>query len=173
MSVMAKSKGGKGTQATSLEGSRLDDGVPPIGHGLNELSNVILRSAIRAYPAVAGVKVVEAWVIRQVGHRKVISAREIAKAISADEGQVSRAIRSLLDKKLVVRAQDPSYSRRKLIKLTSKGERVFRIVNEVYRSRVDKLIEGISEKEQKQFFETMLRVRANADQLLDDSKIEN
>ena len=57
----------------------------------NELSNVILRSAIRAYPAVAGVKVVE----------------------------------------------------------------------------------GISEKEQKQFFETMLRVRANADQLLDDSKIEN
>ena len=48
------------------------------GQILNELSNLIFRSSIRAYSSVAGVQVVEAWVLRKIGYKKVISAREIA-----------------------------------------------------------------------------------------------
>ena len=86
-------------------------GFPSKGTGqiLNELGNLIFRSSIRAYSSAAGVQVVEAWVLRKIGYKKVISAREIAVVMSADEGQISRVIKSLLDKKLIARTQDPNY----------------------------------------------------------------
>ena len=151
----------------------MDEAVPPVGHRVNELANMIVRSANRDYPAAAGVKVVEAWVLRQVGENQAISAREVAAAISVDEGQVSRAIKSLLDKGLIIRSQDPQYSRRKLIELTKSGRRTFKLVQDIYRSRAEGLVDGISRKEQSQFFDIVEKIRANADQLLDGSDGED
>ena len=74
------------------EGDESRSEFPPKGIGqiLNELGNLIFRSSIRAFSSAAGVQVVEAWVLRKIGYKKVISAREIAAAMSADEGQISR-----------------------------------------------------------------------------------
>ena len=139
------------------------------GQILNELSNLIFRSSIRAYSSVAGVQVVEAWVLRKIGFKKVITAREIAVVMGADEGQVSRVIKSLLDKKLITRTQDPSYGRRKLIRLTKKGERAYELVEEITRSREERILENISESEYRGFLDMIEKIRANANELLDDT----
>ena len=143
-----------------------------IGQIINELGNLIFRSSIRAYSSAAGVQVVEAWVLRKIGYKKVISAREIAVVMSADEGQISRVIKSLLDKKLIARTQDPSYGRRKLIRLTKKGERAYELVEEITRSREERLLENISDTEYRRFIEMIEKIRANANELLDDTEYE-
>ena len=132
-------------------------GFPSKGTGqiVNELGNLIFRSSIRAYSSAAGVQVVEAWVLRKIGFKKVISAREIAVAMSADEGQISRVIKSLLAKKLVARTQDPSYGRRKLIRLTRKGKRAYELVEAITRSREERLVEDVSDVEYRQFLTTI------------------
>lgn len=144
---------------------------PPKGIGqiLNELGNLIFRSSIRAFSSTAGVQVVEAWVLRKIGFKKVISAREIAAAMSADEGQISRVIKSLLDKKLIARTQDPSYGRRKLIRLTKKGERAYELVEAIHLSREGQLLENIDDNEYSQLLETIGKIRANANELLDNT----
>ena len=149
-------------------------GFPSKGTGqiISELGNLIFRSSIRAYSSAAGVQVVEAWVLRKIGYKKVISAREIAIVMSADEGQISRVIKSLLDKKLIARTQDPSYGRRKLIRLTKKGERAYELVEEITRSREERLLENISETEYRRFIEMIEKIRANANELLDDTEYE-
>ena len=146
-------------------------GFPPkvTGQILNEVANLIFRSSIRAFSSVAGVQVVEAWVLRKIGFKKVISAREIATVMSADEGQISRVIKALLDKELIVRTQDPSYGRRKLIRLTKKGERAYVLVEAIQRSREAQLLENIGDKEYRQFLGTIEKIRANANELLDDT----
>lgn len=146
-------------------------GFPPKGTGqiLNELGNLIFRSSIRAFSSAAGVQVVEAWVLRKIGYKKVISAREIAAAMSADEGQISRVIKSLLDKKLIARTQDPSYGRRKLIRLTKKGERAYELVEAIQQLREERLLENIDDREYRRFLDTIEKIRANASELLDDT----
>jgi DNA-binding MarR family transcriptional regulator len=137
-----------------------------VGHRLNVLTNTMLRSAIVDYPARAGVKVVEAWVVRQVGHHSPISSRQIARHISADEAQICRAIQSLLERGFVARVEQSSNGREKPIELTTKGRAVFRVVDRMYRERTRTLLRGLSRKRQREFFETLAVIERNAQSLL-------
>ena len=90
--------------------------------------------------------------------------------MSADEGQISRVIKSLLDKKLIARTRDPSYGRRKLIRLIKKGERAYELVEAIQRSREERLLDNISKKEYRRFLDTFEKISANANELLDESE---
>ena len=148
--------------------SKDDSEIPPIGYRINELANLIQRSAIRNYMSTVGVPVVEAWTLRQIAEQETTSARELSRLMSLDEGQISRAMKSLAEKKLILRKPDPKSSRRKLIKLTAKGRRACEVIDEIHRARAKALADGLNANDLQRFFEILKILGANANELLDE-----
>ena len=89
-----------------------DDKQFPVAQFLSNASNLILRSALRAYPALTGLKVVEARTLHEIGQHGPVMARDIAKSASLHETQVSLALKKLVGKKLVRFMRDPADQRR-------------------------------------------------------------
>lgn len=68
---------------------------------------------------------VEVHTIRRIGRKPDITITEIASATDRTKGAVSLMIDKLVDKDLIIKGKDPSDSRRVILTLTKKGQRVF------------------------------------------------
>ena len=144
----------------------------PVQQEIHEVGNLLLRSALRNFREYAGVPAIEAFAVREIGYRETTSAREIANALMSDEAQVSRVIKALLQKKLITRKQDRSHHRRKLISLTEKGKRTFAAVEQIGHWRETRVLRGLSGRELRQFYDTLGKLRANAEGLFDTASLE-
>lgn len=156
-----------GGRAKKGVASEDDDSVVGIGHRLHILSNTILRSAKRGYPVLAGVRPVEAWVIRHIGNHDRVTARAIAGAISADEGQVSRAIASLTRSGMIRRSDDPCDSRRKVVVLTPAGRKAFNVIQQAYVDRQRQLLCGLNERDVRRLLDYLDLIENNAHTMLE------
>ncbi|MAF46750.1 MAG: MarR family winged helix-turn-helix transcriptional regulator [Rhodospirillales bacterium] len=144
----------------------------PVAQFLANASNVILRSALRAYPALTGLKVVEARTLHEIGIHGPVMARDIAKSASLHETQVSLAVKKLIDKKLIRFMRDPADQRRKLLTTTPAGRRKYKLVVEILETRRQQILKGMSQKEQAQFFALLNKITENADAMLMEDTYE-
>ena len=144
---------------------------PPIAQHLNRAHKVLLRSAMRAYPASAGVTAIEAFVLRHVGLHEPISARELASRATIDEGQISHVVKSIVARGLVVRETDPNDARRKVLTLSRSGRSVFKKVTSLADARQEMLLAGIAKRDRVLFFEILDRIVQNGEALLDRETI--
>ena len=143
-----------------------DDQQFPVAQFLSNASNLILRSALRAYPALTGLKVVEARTLHEIGLHGPVMARDIAKSASLHETQVSLAANKLVGKKLIRFLRDPADQRRKLLTLTPAGQPKFKMIAEILEQRRRQILEGMSPKEQTQFFALLHKITENAEAML-------
>ena len=143
-----------------------DDEQFPVAQFLSNASNLILRSALRAYPALTGLKVVEARTLHEIGQHGPVMARDIAKSASLHETQVSLAVKKLVDKKLIRFIRDPADQRRKLLTLTPAGRPKFKTIAEILEQRRQQILRGMSLKEQAQFFALLNKITENAEAML-------
>ena len=143
----------------------------PVSQLLSHAANLILRSALRVYPALTGLKVVEARTLYEIGIHGPIMARNIARSASLHETQVSLAVNELIDKKLIRFMRDPADHRRKLHTLTPSGRRKYKKVAEILEDRRRQTLNGFSRMEQAQFFAILSKITENAEtMLIDDTR---
>ena len=144
----------------------------PVAQFLSNASNLILRSALRTYPVLTGLKVVEARTLHEIGLHGPVMARDIAKSASLHETQVSLALKKLVGKKLVHFMRDPADQRRKLLTLTPAGRPKFKSIAKILERRRRQILKGISQKEQAQFFKLLNKITDNAEAMLTEDRGE-
>jgi DNA-binding MarR family transcriptional regulator len=143
-----------------------DDEQFPVAQFLSATSNLILRSALRTYPALTGLKVVEARTLHEIGQHGPVMARDIAKSASLHETQVSRAVKKLVAKKLIRFIRDPADQRRKLLTLTPAGRPKFKTITAILEQRRQQILKGMSLQDQAQFFHLLNKITDNAEAML-------
>jgi len=141
------------------------DRQPIAGH-LNAVARMIHRSALRIYPAAAGLSFVDAAVIGGIGTAGPVTASDLAQKLTMHEGHLSRTLKALEGAGYVARLKDPADSRRKVLMLTKSGRSLYDIVIAVQRRRESELLAGISEKDRDAFFRTLRSIHENAESML-------
>jgi DNA-binding MarR family transcriptional regulator len=144
----------------------------PVARFLSNASNLILRSALRAYPVLTGLKVVEARTLHEIGLHGPVMARDIAKSACLHETQVSLAVKKLVGKKLIRFMRDSADRRRKLLTLTLAGRPKFKSIAEILEQRRRQILKGMSQKEQAQFFALLNKITENAEAMLIEDRDE-
>lgn len=138
----------------------------PIAGRLAALAKLIHRSALRVYPAEAGLSFVDAAVVGGIGAQGPMTASALAQQLTMHEGQLSRALRTLEKSGYLARLPDPADSRRKLLMLTKEGRALSRAVVAVQMRRAEELLAGIPEADRIAFFRTLDAIQQNAEAML-------
>lgn len=152
----------------TASGPKADDGSMVhihelVAYQINTLSNAILRSASKHFPAELRLRPPEAWVLCAVGLFQPITAREVARRMSIDEAQVSRAIKSLAERKYISRRTAPDDKRNKVLTLSRSGERACGRALDIFRQRQERLLDGITEKDVVTLTRLLNRMRENSE----------
>jgi DNA-binding MarR family transcriptional regulator len=71
---------------------------------------------------------------------------DLADILLTDKGNISRGLKSLIEDKYLNTSIDSQDKRKKMLKLTSKGQKVVNTVNEYSNKRLRKAFEPVSEK---------------------------
>ena len=111
------------------------------------LANLIRRGAILRYKRLTGLSSVEFGLVASLGRRPPMSAERLAEAVGMDKGQISRALASLVSRKLVSRAANPRDSREVLVRLTRSGLAAHDAIVAGALERSERLLEGLSADE--------------------------
>jgi DNA-binding MarR family transcriptional regulator len=111
------------------------------------LANLIRRGAILRYKRLTGLSSVEFGLVASLGRRPPMSAARLAEAVGMDKGQISRALASLVSRKLVSRAANPRDSREVLVRLTRSGLAAHDAIVAGALERSERLLEGLSADE--------------------------
>ncbi len=111
--------------ATAGEVLRLEGFLP---YRLSVLSNRVSRLLAREYADRFGIGIAEWRVMAVLGPSPGLSAVEVAERTSMDKVRVSRAVRALHRKGLLERRRDCTDQRVTRLRLTPRGERVYRQV---------------------------------------------
>ena len=90
-----------------------------------------------------------------------LSQQQLADMMQKDKNSITKLIDAIEQKGYVVRKQNPTDRRSNTIVLTDKAHDLKLEAKSVGISLLDKMIEGISEKEIKSFIETMRKISQN------------
>lgn len=85
-----------------------------------------------------------------------IEANQISRRATVDKAAISRAVRALLNKDLLVRSPHEQDGRRMLLELTSKGRRTFAAVIQRIAMIQGRLFDGSDRREIRTFFRMLL-----------------
>lgn len=116
------------------------------------------------YSSLFGLTVSEWRVLAVLGPKRAMSASDIVKQSSMDKVKVSRAIAKLRESGLLKRDVDGDDRRRYALRLTDRGDEVFRTLVPKVLELEEKLLEGLTQGERRMLVGLMERVRKNAEQ---------
>lgn len=89
-------------------------------------------------------------VMAALGHAQPLSANQVCERTNMDKVQVSRALARLLSRALVVRARDAEDRRCWNLRLTPRGEAMYRDIVPLVRAREAELLGALSATERRQ-----------------------
>lgn len=133
--------------------------VPSTGLQLNAffpyrlalLHGVINRSLAKIYSDRYNVTLHEWRTIAVLGSDPGLSANEVGRRTALDKVQISRAVNRLLGHGLIHRETDPRDRRRSLLKLTAKGEQIYRESIAIALDHQSSLFDALTETERQDF----------------------
>jgi DNA-binding MarR family transcriptional regulator len=88
------------------------------------LTNTVSRALAREYAGAFGIGVLEWRVIAVVGRFEPTTAAQVCQRTAMDKVAVSRAVSSLLRRRLLTRRVDPEDRRRALLSLSRRGREI-------------------------------------------------
>lgn len=100
---------------------------------LRETTRVLIRKLgmlERSEAVCCGITLTQCHAIVETGRSKKISVNELAELLNLDKSTVSRAVDSLVNSDIMLREADPDDRRYVALKLTDKGEEMFRNIEE-------------------------------------------
>lgn len=91
------------------------------------------------------------------------SVKDLAKVLKVTSGAVTQFIDALVEKKLVMREENPSDRRVVNIKLTALTEKQFNEFKKEYLITAGKVFKNLSDNEIKQFIKLLSKIKKNSD----------
>lgn len=99
------------------------------------------------------------WLIRE--HNNQISQQELADLLKVDKAAMTRIVRDLEKKGVIVRHENPYDGRSYWLALTRKGERTVQDALEAIEDLYTEVFMGFSKEEEEQFMEMLKRIYRN------------
>jgi len=106
----------------------------------------------------------EARVLYEIAQGDPISAKEISAELDLDAGYVSRVLRKFEKHNLISRSVSPADRRQQFIKLTSEGEKEFKILDRSSARMFGEMLQNLDDENQCQLLESMSRIRRLLDE---------
>lgn len=140
--------GQEGKQSADGERLELDSFMP---YRLSVTQQEVSRAIAAVYVKKHGLMRHDWRVMAALGDAQPLSANEVCQRTNMDKVQVSRAIARLKKKTLVSQHQDIEDRRRSVLRLTDRGEAIYRDIVPAARSREADLLAALTETERDQF----------------------
>ena len=132
-----------------MDGDRLElDGFMP--YRLSVMQQEVSRAIAAAYASKHDLMRHDWRVMAALGDAQPLSANEVCQRTNMDKVQVSRAIARLKQKGLVDQHRDRQDRRRSSLRLTGRGEAIYRDIVPAARAREADLLSALSATELKQ-----------------------
>lgn len=132
---------------------------------INMLANRLITKFSEAYQTQFGVGIMEWRVIAILYDHPHSSLQYISDIVGLDKAAVSRSLKKLAEKKLVIIKEDSVDKRAYKLKLSKKGENLYAQISEFSLQKNDELLNGLSEHEISEFFRLISFMKVKADQL--------
>lgn len=129
---------------------------------LQHVSSVVDRQLDQMLQEQLGIGQAQAKIIQILRTQQEVTQRKLADNLGQTEASVSRQIKILLSYGFLTSQTNPKSRREHIVMLTAKGVRINEAAQEVAHRYTRVLFEGLSEKEQKQLTEMLVRVHAAA-----------
>jgi DNA-binding MarR family transcriptional regulator len=120
-----------------------------------QLAEIISRGASQVFETRFGVKNTELRILVHLGHQ-ALAVNELARRTHVDKGWISRSLRGLEARGLVVRTSHPTDARASLVQLTLEGEALVRSFAPVAAARNRRLLAGLDEEEVYGLFDALI-----------------
>lgn len=137
-----------------LRTSRLDR----IGYLLGHVADASHRQTDQALTEQLGIGLSQLRLMTMLQHYPGIPQRTLADHLGQTEASISRQIKLLADKAIVVIATDPAEKRKRLITLTPKGAKLAEAAKERIDVMRNKLYSALDEKQQDTLIEALDRL---------------
>jgi DNA-binding MarR family transcriptional regulator len=134
------------------------------------LANLLKRGAILRYGRTVGLSSVEFGLVASLGRNPPMSVVQLAAAVGRDKGQTSRALATLVARKLVSRQVNPDDNREVLVKLTRAGLAAHETLVVNAMDRTHTLVEDFDAKELAQLQQYIDRLMDKAAAMLESEK---
>lgn len=132
-----------------------DDHLP---HRLLLLAKMIDRETSRQLQDEFQISVAEWRVLAFVCGAGPASASDIGSAGQIDRAEISRAVRKLAEADLIAREDDEKHRKRRIIRPTTAGERLFRKIRDLRRSYFQSLMKELSSDDRHQLNALLERI---------------
>ena len=100
-------------------------------------------------------------ILRVIWSADDVTAQDITQVLKRDKGQIARVIEDLTAQDLVRRETNPADRRSKLLRLSEKGEEIFRTVEKVEEGFASALIKGIDRTDLGTFYKVADAITEN------------
>lgn len=127
--------------------SHIDALIRLVSVRLVRLSELILRIGTLAFRDRFGVKSTDLRILVMLGAYQPISVNEVSRRTHIDKAWISRSLRGLLRRKLVIKTAHPTDSRASLLSLTKAGEALLREIAPVAMAYQRELLRGLPSRD--------------------------
>lgn len=103
----------------------------------------------------------EAKVINYLHYQGCVSQDQLTKFLLIDKSAVTRILKHMEDKKLILKTVSNQDKRSYDLYLTKKGEQLFEIVDDVFAQTSSLMVQDLSEKEKEILMDLLNRVKKN------------
>lgn len=138
----------------SLEGLRTTR-VDRIGYLLEHLGAVVERQSDQAMQEQLGIGTAQHKVLRMVDHSPGISQREVADFLGCTEAGISRQVKLLAQKAMLIVQPDDEERRRKKLFLTPFGVKVSQAARSILLARRSTWFDGLDKKQQQALLQVL------------------
>jgi DNA-binding MarR family transcriptional regulator len=121
-----------------------------------QLAEIISRGASQVFEARFGVKNTELRILVHLG-RQALAVNELARRTHVDKGWISRSLKGLEERGLVLRTSHPTDARASLVRLTDEGEALVQSFAPVAAARNRRLLAGLDEAEVYRLFDALIQ----------------
>lgn len=125
---------------------------------LRELIRILVRDLgilEKSDSSCHSVSISQCHAIVEIGRVNEISLNELAKILDLDKSTMSRTINKLVDENLVIREVHPEDRRYVVIKLTEKGIKIFKTIEENMNSYYQDVFMSIPENKREQVLDSL------------------
>lgn len=136
------------------------------------LATTLKRLAALEYKAQYGLSHVDWTILALIGDAGEISFKDLSRLIALDSGQLSRGLKSLAARGLVLRANQRTFPREQILSLTPEGAALWTRMRKTARTRNRKLLEDIPLEDLRGFAALAQTAHARALAMLQEARPE-
>ena len=132
--------------------------IHTIGFHLQRVANMLLRESDQVLQEQLGIGMAQLKILEIVQKSSRLLQRQIAEALNQTEASISRQVKLLHNKQLLITRPNPKDHRERITTLTPRGMRLVEAALELLQSFQTPLISDLSEKQQAELMNMLSKI---------------